>query len=95
MATRYEWDVEEYDGEDIVDHDHCELSAVSFAEIDGVTYQLVLVRDVGDDDRGLVDRSWAYAEKDVSGKWVLPREFDNGTKVPQRYHAALAKAQSA
>lgn len=50
-----------------------------------------LVRDVGNDEEGLVDRQWAYLK---DGK--LPERFDwgggedGGAKVPARYHKEIA-----
>ena len=39
-------------------------------------------------------RSWAYVEtKDENGKWILPEHFDDGVKVPKRFHNELRKTQ--
>lgn len=102
--TFYEWDVEtyiEYDGlddEDIIDHSHSDTVAELFPmlafsdcaapegyEQGTVRTRLVLVRDVFDDAEILVHRAWAYVE---DGQ--LPEEFDDGYKVPGRFHRELA-----
>lgn len=84
MAVTYEWDIEKYDGDEIVDHNHRDIVhefdgeelTLAVAE-DG--YRLVLVRD---DDSG---RSWAYV---TNGE--LPTDFLDAygkivAKVPQRF----------
>mgnify|MGYP003628825091 CR=1 FL=1 len=39
-------------------------------------------------------RTWAYIEtKDENGKWILPEHFDDGVKVPKRFHNELSKIQ--
>ena len=60
---------------------------------------LVLVRTVwADYGEGVFDnhdRQWAYSDnKDEEGKWILPEHFDNGAKVPKRFHEELRKVQS-
>ena len=57
--------------------------------------ELCIVRDVWDFEFGdLEDRTWAYVEtKDENGKWILPEHFDNGVKVPKRFHNELFKIQ--
>ena len=59
--------------------------------------ELCLVRDVwADDFADFWDetRTWAYVEtKDENGKWILPEHFDDGVKVPKRFHNELSKAQ--
>jgi hypothetical protein len=58
---------------------------------------LVLVRDVWINEGAgvfdLDDRTWAYAEKDDNAKWILPEYFNQGVKVPKRFHNELRKAQ--
>ena len=60
-----------------------------------MTDELCLIRDVWDTEFGdLEDRSWAYVEtKDKDDKWILPEHFDNGVKVPNRFHNELFKIQ--
>lgn len=99
MVT-YEWDFESWDydenGDVIdIDHDHrdnldgCTLEHIGPYE--GGEIKLVLVRNVGNENDGLTDRTWAYV---VDGK--LPTHFANAydrpqTKIPQRFHHELAK----
>lgn len=40
-----------------------------------------LVKNVGNDDEGVVDRTWAYLNEDGS----TPNEFENGDPVPKRF----------
>ena len=93
MGVSYEWDIEEVDENgDVQDHD-CRAHLTDFGispVIDGERYQLVLVRNVGNDSDGLTERDWAYAERH-NGRWVLPEHFEGGKPVPQRYHEELAK----
>ena len=91
----YEWDVETTDEHgDVTDHRHSDRitnDCIGAAlDTSGAT-RLVLVRDKHT-ARGGLDRSWAYV---ADGK--LPEFFGNAygdpeTKVPQRYHKALARA---
>ena len=86
----YEWDVETIDEYgDIIDHDHLgELSEINLSDL-AENERLVLVRDIWEQLEGktwnngysLKHRSWCYVEGDV-----LPLEFDDGEKVPQRFH---------
>ena len=97
--TFYEWDIETVergvfdDGEeyaDIVNHDHHDECPGIPTHPDDM---LVLVRDVWTNEDGydeLHDRTWAYVE---SGK--LPTHFEDGHKVPKRFHVELAKASRA
>lgn len=94
MGVYYEWDIEEVDDNgDIQDHDFRDRikDFVVLPVIDGERCQLVLVRNVGDEDSGVEDRTWAYAEADCS-RWKLPATFEDGHKVPKRYHDELSKA---
>lgn len=57
-----------------------------------VRTRLVLVRDVGNDVEGLVDRSWAYvAGKIVPGRFTYG-EDEFGCKVPLRFQDELLRA---
>lgn len=78
MATNYEWDLETYEGEDIIDHWFAEH--LSSLPLPAPTQRLVLVRRVGDPDEGVIDSEWAYIQ---DGK--LPKIFDGGTVIPQRF----------
>lgn len=106
MPVFYEWDVEtrlEYpDGlHDIHEHNHAERVADLLdclhapkpdPEGEGtLTTELVLVRDEYDEyGEDLIDRSWAYVE---DGE--LPETFENGARVPLKYHRELAAAIAA
>ena len=75
------------------------LGEVYFEE-DGtqkMTDELCLVRDVWCVDWADYwdeTRTWAYVEtKDENGKWILPEHFDDGVKVPKRFHNELFKIQ--
>ena len=92
----YEWDEETYDGcENIDDHNFFEPgslyeryvrahNAVDLADNE----ELVLVYNTGNAHEGITDRAWAYVDLDT-GK--LPEKFDNGRKVPNRFHLELAR----
>jgi len=86
-GVSYEWDIETLEGEDVVDHHHSDK--LDFLNLPravpnehGGHEVLVLVRDVGNWEDGLISRTWAYVQ---SG--TLPETFDDGTKVPKRFHA--------
>jgi hypothetical protein len=108
MASRYrvhyEWDAEQVNitdidpetGEpynDVQDHNHNDIDTV-LSEIaeEGCRVDVVLVRNVGNEDDGLVDRQWAYVE---DGK--LPEFFEDAyqkplCRVPQKFHVELRRA---
>ena len=109
MRTEYEWALEVLtidDDGDVLEREpmHSDkpclpgnLGEVYFEE-DGtqkMTDELCLVRDVWDTEFYEDDeRTWAYVEtKDENGKWILPEHFDNGVKVPKRFHNELFKIQ--
>jgi hypothetical protein len=85
----YEWDIETTNEEgEIYDHNFADtLSEVVLTEGD-----LVLIRSVGNENTGLVDRSWAYVK---DGK--LPACFYDGCEnntavpVPKRFVSELEK----
>lgn len=81
MAVWYEWDYEQFEADEIIDHDHAD-KLTQFNRPLEPDERLVLVRD---DDHNY--RGWAYVE---NGE--LPERFDNGFKVPKRFHKELAKA---
>lgn len=101
-SVRYEWDVEtwiEYhDGlDDVLEHNHAERVADLLdclhapkpdPEGEGtILARLVLVRDELDVWNCVEERTWAYVE---DGK--LPETFQDGHKVPVRFHRELAAA---
>jgi hypothetical protein len=88
MATAYEWTAEEIDA-------HGDITDVSFwdklAEIPDLDltrpgFDYGLLKRVGNEAAGETHRAYAYIR---SGK--LEATFDDGTKVPQRFHDELAK----
>lgn len=101
----YEWDIEELEeapsaengfDPDIADHHFCDSYAEAFDASTGyyhdIPHRVVLVRNVGNEVDGLVDRAWAYI---TDGK--LPETFEygggeySGIPVPKRFHAEVAK----
>jgi len=95
MAIRYEWDIEEVDEfDDISNHDfRTKLSDYScgvFCMINAIEARLVLVKNSGNNVEGLKHRAWAYAAWDKEAdEWFLPECFDDGSKVPQKFHDEL------
>jgi hypothetical protein len=85
----YEWDIEELDEHgDIINHNHAD----KLKDLPDVKGSLVLVRSLGNEYEGLVDRQWAYVY-DMYGDQYLPRFFsDSGgdttfeIEVPKRFH---------
>tara|TARA_R110000824_G_scaffold131802_1_gene294059 strand:- start:331 stop:675 length:345 start_codon:yes stop_codon:yes gene_type:complete len=86
----YEWDEEEIDENgNIYNHNHFEpgtmyqryVRAHNAADLAN-NEELVLVYNT------MTDRAWAYVDLDT-GK--LPEKFDNGRKVPNRFHLELAR----
>lgn len=84
MPATYEWDIETWEDDEVVDHDHRdkvhefggEKLTRAVAE-DG--YRLVLVRD---DDRG---RSWAYVTNGELPTHFLDAYERPTAKVPARF----------
>ena len=92
--------------EEVCDHDHRAEAdgglnaypAGTFATIDGphkrpgVQLRLLLVRDeisAGEE----LSREWAYTARNAAGGLELPEKFDEGSKVPLRFKAELARWQ--
>lgn len=95
MSVKYEWDVETVDDHgDVLDHDHdASLSALLHRHHDiGNGEQLALVRDVGDDIEGLLDRTWAYVEEGELDEFFCTASGTPDYKTPKRFHAELARA---
>jgi len=98
--TTYEWDFETVDEHgDVEDHQWWNtLKRNPYARPDDInctTKPLCLIRDVGSEGEGLIDRSWAYVTRDNDGLLVLPEYTDSDDKVPMKYHAELKAWQSA
>ena len=97
----YEWCLEEVeyemiDGElvdDIVDQHFSDYAAEFLPTVLTNTkrFQMCLVRDVGNDVEGIVDRAWAYCVE-VNGRMELPETFDNGKAVPKKFRKELERA---
>lgn len=90
--VHYEWDVETMDEHgDVLDHFHCDTAEKALDELDEATAQeprqLVLVRDEGNEEDGITNRTWAYVK---DGQ--LPIYFQDENFVPVRFHKELQKA---
>ena len=91
--VQYEWDLElmSSDGMDIVEHDFSptlKKLMTNRVRADGCYYVLVLFRQTGNPDDGILDEQWAYLTDDGD----LPECFGEawGYKVPVRFHKELA-----
>lgn len=93
MAVHYEWDAELVEGDDIIDHNHGDTYAAVRMQVAreraslgaGQRFAIVLIRDSNS------GRAWAYMEGDT-----LPAYFEDAygrevARVPQRFHAEVAK----
>lgn len=85
MAYRayYEWNAEEWDEyDDILDHDHADkLETLKLHHKGDSTRHIVLIKDIWCPiEEDLKSRAYAYVE---NGE--LPENFDDGSKVPQRF----------
>lgn len=85
MKTIYEWGIEllDVDG-DIQDGDYFEhLSSIpGDAKNLKELHELSLVKTIWNTDTETMEsRTWAYVEDGA-----LPKEFENGDKVPARFH---------
>lgn len=83
-----EWLVEHGQDPDILDVIHCKSygEAVDISVALHGPYRIVLVRDMGNEEDGMIDRTWAYVVDDK-----LPDNFDygndeEGPRVPKRFH---------
>jgi len=90
MTISYEWVFEEYDkAGDIVDplfSDTLTEALSNEPENESHEVGIALVRSEGDNIDGLQVREYAYIRV---GR--LPVEFDDGYKIPQRFHREVAK----
>lgn len=83
----YEWEAQR-----VSDDGHADLMELDHdTDLKGLLRRnpgwiICLIRETGNEDEGVVDRSYAYP--DDAG---LPEEFDSGHKVPGRYRRAWAK----
>ena len=98
----YEWVVEYIpdrsdDDGDIVEVNHFDTFNEAFNWVlDSAApfdHDIALVRDVGNDAEGIIDRAWAYLNEDDK----LPETFtysageDSGIRVPKRYHTEVTR----
>ena len=87
----YEWVIEELDEHgDITDCNHWD-SLVQSSENRSILsgpFDIGLVFNKGNNDDGLVEREYVYIDKSTL---LLPPEFDNGRKVPSRFHIELTE----
>ncbi len=95
MRVSYEWDLETWDELDCLDHHHAEKLR-DLPTPSNKFEKLVLVRDVGDQVNGLVDRMWAYVDESgmLPKYFSLPgpsRYYETNVKVPQRFHREIAR----
>lgn len=102
MATIYEWCIEECEHDiegDIIDLNFSdsleEYSSRDLGQIDQKQYQLVLLKNIYNDYEGLKRRYYAYAQIGTDGCLVLPEMFKEGTLVPKKFHAQLARVKIA
>lgn len=101
----YQWAVEELDHhDDIIDSTHFDTieDALEYAGKPDDYIQVVLIRSVGNDAEGVIDRAWAYTLRygpvlglrdNFSYGENERGEQITGPQVPKRYHAELARAQ--
>jgi len=106
---QYEWSIEErtnYDdgSYDVEIHDFADrldqYGGSQWDEIDGKTYVLILHRRDWKSDYSNWTGEEAEAARGDDGLWHLPEKFGDidgckTVKVPKRFHAELAKRQSA
>ena len=102
MAVYFEWCIEEVEHDienDIIDLNFsdsiAEYSKSDLEQIDQKQYQLVLNKKIYDEAESLKQVYYAYAKIGADGILVMPEEFEEGTKVPKKFHRELAKAKIA
>lgn len=87
--TTYEWQVNLVDQHgDIEDCDRCKTLQEALGRMDYYN-DIELVRTVGNEDDGILDRGYAA----VTGN-VISERFDCGSKVPQRFVKQVAKLKT-
>lgn len=83
----YEWVYEEIDEHgDIVDCEFGDTLKQVLMYVDAVKYDIGLVRNEGNNEEGLKHREYAYIKNNK-----LPIEFDDGYKIPKRFHNEVSK----
>lgn len=89
-TIHYEWDYETVDENgDITDHNHAD-SLSRFTEQDR-TGTLVLIRDCGNENAGLKDRTWAYVKDGLLSYHFCDSSGNPMHKVPQRFHDEFSR----
>lgn len=95
LKVSYDWTVEEIDQHgDIIDSQFFETFDSAFREFNASNMHgetdhkdIGLVRYLGDEYEGVVEREYAYIKDGV-----LPEVMDGGSKVPQKFHKEYLKA---
>lgn len=86
----YEWVFEEYDKNgDIVDPLFSETlwqALQNTPDNPNNTVGIALVKNIGDNEEGLTSREYAYLKNNK-----LSDEFDDGYKIPKRFHDEVIK----
>lgn len=84
--TTYEWSIELLEEGDIVDSDFSEtINGLPGNMLDlEPNHQVCLVKNIGSETETIVERGWAYIKDGV-----LPEDFDNGDRVPARFHREI------
>lgn len=90
-TVSYEWCLEEVDGHDDIQHHHhadalAELAGTE-AEVPACTLRLCLIRHLGNNEDGEVERGYAYPH---GGQFY--DGFSCGNSIPLRFHNELEKA---
>lgn len=90
LRVTYEWAVESYEGEDIIDIVHSD----KLKELDKpeVNEKLVLIRDEYCPDLGLQDRYWAYVEEGfLAERFTDSWGEEVAIKIPKRFYEELKR----
>ena len=92
MTVYYEWAIEHTDQHgDIIDIDHADKltefgSMQAQDNVKDTKPVLTLIRHIGNDDEGELDRTYAYPIQTR-----LPPEFEDGKKIPKRFREELVR----
>jgi hypothetical protein len=111
LRITYEWDIERIDAEsgDIIDHYHADKladypaaklqEALERRTIEGdngkETFHLCIVRDIGNDEQGIVERAWSYVENGKLNRTFREADGAPVCTTPARFFRELAKASVA
>lgn len=90
--TTYEWVCETLDAEGEIVECHYTTTLAECLQLATAGDDLGLVQRIGNDDDGELERAYAYVQP-AAGRpgRELPEYFDNGARVPQRFHAELSR----